>query len=154
MARIRPPRPLTDEQKAVVAASEYSKGFAKPPRERQFLLGESGNPSGRPRGARSMRTLLDEMLENPVTISVKGVQRQVSAKEAVLNRLLMMALTGKAQDADLLVRLIKHALPEQFAEEASDELSVEEADLMEQVVNKAIKAREQARKDKADGDPT
>ena len=59
----------------------------------------------------------------------------------------------KAQDADLLVRLIKHALPEQFAEEASDELSVEEADLMEQVVNKAIKAREQAKRDKGDGDP-
>ncbi|MFA7264251.1 MAG: DUF5681 domain-containing protein, partial [Caulobacter sp.] len=98
MARIRPPRPLTDEQKAAVGAAEYSKGFAKPPREHQFSPGESGNPSGRPRGARSMRTLLDEMLENPVTISVKGVQRQVSAKEAVLNRLLMMALTGKAQD--------------------------------------------------------
>lgn len=134
---------MTDEQKAAVAAADYDTGFAKPPKAGQFDPGQSGNPAGKPKGARSMRTLLVELLDQPVTMSIKGVQHQVSAKQAVLNRLLMQALTGKTQDADLLVRLIKHALPEQFADEPSDHLSADETDILQRMVNKALLAREQ-----------
>ncbi|KAK0331874.1 hypothetical protein LTR94_027177, partial [Friedmanniomyces endolithicus] len=124
---------MTDEQKARADEADYVAGFGKPPRASQFAKGKSGNPAGRPRGARSMRTLLQEILDQPVTISIKGVPRQVSAKEAVLTRLMSQALTGKTQDAALFVSLIKTTLPEQFAEEADDALSTDEAKLLEAI---------------------
>ena len=79
MARSAKRRPMTDEQKARADEADYVAGFGKPPRASQFAKGKSGNPAGRPRGARSMRTLLQEILDQPVTISIKGVPRQVSA---------------------------------------------------------------------------
>lgn len=141
MARSVRRRPMTEEQKARADDAGYDTGFGKPPASAQFEKGRSGNPAGRPKGARSMRTLLEELLDQPVTISVKGVPRQVPAKEAVLNRLLVQALTGKTQDADLLVRLIKYTLPEQFAEEADDNLSADEVKLLEAIANKMLMAR-------------
>ena len=87
-----------------------------------------------------MRTLLLELLDQPVTITIKGVPRQVPAKEAVLTRLMSQALTGKTPDAALFVSLIKTTLPEQFAEETNDELNAEEAQLIEAIATKMIRA--------------
>ena len=70
-----------------------------------------------------------------------GVPRQVSAKEAVLTRLMSQALTGKTQDAALFVSLIKTTLPDQFAEEADDALSTDEAKLLEAIASKMLMAR-------------
>lgn len=144
MARSVKRRPLTEEQKAKLDDADYETGFGKPPKSTRFEKGQSGNPSGRPKGARSMRSLLEELLDQPVTISVRGVPRQVPAKEAVLNRLLAQALTGKTQDADLLVRLIKFTLPEQFAEEADDQLNADETKLLEAIANKMLMGRRRA----------
>ena len=143
MAKSVKPRPMTDAQRDRVNAADYEVGFGKPPASGRFGKGKSGNPGGRPRGARSMRTLLEDLLDQPVTISVNGVPRQVPAKEAVLNRLLVQALTGKTQDADLLVRLIKHTLPEQFVEEPDDALSADETTLLEAIATKMMLRRRQ-----------
>ena len=141
MAKSPKPRPMTDEQKARAEEADYVTGFGKPPKSGQFAKGKSGNPAGRPKGARSMRTLLQEILDQPVTISIKGVPRQVPAKQAVLTRLMSQALTGKTQDAALFVSLIKTTLPEQFAEEADDALSTDETKLLEAIASKMLMAR-------------
>lgn len=147
MAKSPKPRPMTDEQKARAEEADYVTGFGKPPTSSQFAKGKSGNPAGRPKGARSMRTLLQELLDQPVTISIKGVPRQVPAKQAVLTRLMSQALTGKTQDAALFVGLIKTTLPEQFAEEPDDALSADEAKLLEAIATKMLMARDAREED-------
>ena len=147
MARSPKSRPLTDEQKAALEDAPYGTGFARPPEDKRFKKGQSGNPSGRPKGARSMRTLLLELLDQPVTITIKGVARQVPAKEAVLTRLMSQALSGKTPDAALFVSLIKTTLPEQFAEEPNDELNAHEAKLIEAIATKMLQARQNKTRD-------
>jgi len=132
---------MTGEQKAQAEVAAYDTGFGKPPRSKQFQKGQSGNPAGRPSGSRSMRTLLEEILERDITVTIDGVPRRISAKEAILNRLFAQAIKGKTQDADLFVRLIKHTLPEQFAEEADDQLNADEAKLIEAIANKMLMRR-------------
>lgn len=41
---------------------DYAVGYGKPPAETRFLKGQSGNPGGRPRGAKSLAALLAEAL--------------------------------------------------------------------------------------------
>lgn len=141
MARSVRRRPMTNEQKAQVEDADYDTGFGKPPEAKRFKKGQSGNPSGRPKGARSMRTLLEELLDREVKVVIDGVSRQVGAKEAILHRLFVQAIKGKTQDADLFVRLIKHTLPEQFAEEADDQLNADEVQLLEAIATKMLMAR-------------
>jgi hypothetical protein len=41
---------------------DYEVGYGKPPRETRFAKGQSGNPRGRPSGAKNFATLLREAL--------------------------------------------------------------------------------------------
>lgn len=146
MAKTIKPRPMTDEQKAKAAKQDYGVGFGKPPTTSRFEPGTSGNPSGRPRGARSLRTIVHDAMAQAVTVNINGAPTRMTAKEAVAQRLVVQALTGKTQDAALFLQLIKQLLPEEFVAEVSDELSEDEATLMERAMNKALLARELAAK--------
>ena len=42
--------------------SDEDVGYGKPPKANQFKPGKSGNPKGRPKGARSEATMLVELL--------------------------------------------------------------------------------------------
>jgi hypothetical protein len=49
--------------------ANYNVGYGRPPRQHQFKAGQSGNPSGRPKGVRSFKSdLRDELAE---VVSVK-----------------------------------------------------------------------------------
>ena len=45
---------------------DYEVGYGKPPRHSRFVKGQSGNPRGRPAGAKNFTTLLEEALNEPV----------------------------------------------------------------------------------------
>ena len=51
---------MADEDKP-----EYAVGFGKPPRRTRFCKGQSGNPKGRPRGAKNLATLMEKVLKEP-----------------------------------------------------------------------------------------
>lgn len=65
----------------------YDVGYARPPKDTQFLSGQSGNPRGRPRRSRNKRTLMKEMIEKmlaqQVEIRVGKEVRRVTMMEAV-----------------------------------------------------------------------
>jgi hypothetical protein len=50
-------------------------GYKNPPKDTQFKPGKSGNPSGRPRGSRSLRTELMEELAEKIPVTKRGQQR-------------------------------------------------------------------------------
>jgi hypothetical protein len=47
---------------------DYEVGYGKPPRGAGFKKGQSGNPRRRPPGAKNLATLLNDALNEPVTI--------------------------------------------------------------------------------------
>jgi Family of unknown function (DUF5681) len=59
-------------------------GYGKPPKRTQFKPGQSGNPSGRPRGARNFRTDLLEELAEPITLKDGARDVTVSKQRACI----------------------------------------------------------------------
>src|SRR5258705_13596849 len=74
-ARRRPPMPPDKK-------GDYAVGYGKPPRHTRFTRGQSGNPRGRAPGAKNMKTLLSEALNECVIVTENGGRRQGTTPEA------------------------------------------------------------------------
>jgi hypothetical protein len=72
----------------------YEIGHGKPPKETQFKKGTSGNPKGRPKGSKNIRTILQEQLLKPVTVTQNGRQTRMALIAVVGARLVNKAAKG------------------------------------------------------------
>ena len=82
---------------------EYDVGYRKPPKHKQFKLGQSGNPRGRPKGSKNESTILHGILHRKIKIQDGGRSRQVTILEAMLTRFAQDSLKGSVKSAAFLL---------------------------------------------------
>ena len=82
---------------------DYEVGYGKPPRHTRFAKGQSGNPGGRPPGAKSFTTLLDEALNKRVLVAENGGRRKVSKRQAIVTQLVNRAATADFRAMKMLL---------------------------------------------------
>jgi hypothetical protein len=80
-------------------------GYAKPPTHSRFQKGVSGNPKGRPKGKRSLASVLEGTMQERVVINEHGRRRTISKVEAAFKQ-----LVNKAASGDLLAMRLLTAL--------------------------------------------
>jgi uncharacterized protein DUF5681 len=85
----------------------YRVGYRRPPLETRFRPGVCGNPRGRPKGERTLASVVTAALKERVTISVNGRVRRVSKLEAAVRELVNRAAAGEARATQLLLALVK-----------------------------------------------
>jgi hypothetical protein len=85
----------------------YTVGYCRPPMHSRFKPGQSGNRKGRPRGRKNMRTILDNVLQQPVTIHEGGKPRTVTKKEALLLKWVHAALANDPKAAAVVFPLLR-----------------------------------------------
>ncbi|MBO6898434.1 MAG: hypothetical protein JJ868_13760 [Shimia sp.] len=83
---------------------DYEVGYGKPPKHSQFKKGRSGNPKGRPKGAKGVVASIKREMERKVTIREGGQEVTISKAEAVAKRILAKALSGDAGALKLLLQ--------------------------------------------------
>lgn len=86
--------------------TDYEVGYQKPPKATRFAKGQSGNPSGRPKGKRNWATALHAALEQAVIVTENGRQRQVTKLEAATMQLVNKAAAGDANAIRLMLQIV------------------------------------------------
>ena len=76
---------------------DYVIGYRRPPKASQFSPGKSGNPKGRPRGSRPVGAVLQDIIQQKVTVTENGKARRIPAIEVMLRRLIEWARTKPAR---------------------------------------------------------
>ena len=77
-----------------VSAIAPKVGRGKPPKHTQWRAGTTGNPWGRPKGAKNLRTYIMEAARDHVTATVGGRTRKISKLQATAMQLATKAAGG------------------------------------------------------------
>ena len=85
---------------------KYAVGYKQPPKHSQFKPGQSGNPKGRPKGTKNLRTDLGEELAERITVTEGGQQLVISKQRAMLKSLVAKSIRGETAAARALINLI------------------------------------------------
>lgn len=92
------------------ARADEPVGYGRPPKAHRFKPGRSGNPSGKKRGTRNLRTDLADELAEIITVQEAGQASRLTKQRALVKRLCAQALSGEhramAQVVGLVLRLI------------------------------------------------
>src|SRR5258706_13064655 len=86
---------------------DYEVGYGKPPRETRFAKGQSGNPRGRPSGAKNFKTLLSDALNEPVIITENGGRRKVTKRQAIITQLVNRSATADFRAIKILLDIVR-----------------------------------------------
>lgn len=84
----------------------YKVGFGKPPLETRFQKGQSGNPSGRPKGKRNMATIFKSVSNETLVITENGERKTITKLEASFKQLVNKAASGDHPSIKLLIQVM------------------------------------------------
>ena len=85
----------------------YKVGPGRPPLNTRFRKGQSGNPGGRHK--KNMPALLADALNETVSVTIDGEQRQITKREAVVHQLVNKSTTADLRATKMLFDMMKDA---------------------------------------------
>ena len=101
-------------------------GYRRPPKSGRFKKGVSGNPGGRPRGTRNMRSVFRDVMRQKISVTENGRTRKVPALEVMLRRLANEAMRSDPRALRLILPMIERYADAPEAQTGTDELMAED----------------------------
>jgi Family of unknown function (DUF5681) len=84
---------------------QYAVGYCRPPIEKRFQKGKSGNPTGRPKGWRNIKSELEEVAHRKVRIRDGDKEREMSLLGANFFAQAVKGAKGDTQSSGLVFKL-------------------------------------------------
>jgi hypothetical protein len=84
-------------------------GYKRPPEHARFKPGQSGNPSGRAKGSKNLKTIFESILKEKVTLREGNEVKHVTKAEALMRGLVIGALKGDHRSIGTLFRIAEQA---------------------------------------------
>ena len=100
--------PKRKPERLVGEANTSAVGYRKPPLKSQFKKGQSGNPRGRPKKSKNLRTIIQDALLTKITVREGEKTRIVSKLEALVLRHIDSALKGNDRAALITLKMAEH----------------------------------------------
>ena len=103
-------------KKQLVPTDKYDIGYGKPPKVTQFSKGQSGNPLGRPKGAKTkqlkardirLNNMIIEEAYRSVAVQEDGGMISMTMMQAVLRSVTVNAAKGDHRSQKLLMDMIR-----------------------------------------------
>jgi len=86
----------------------YKVGYGKPPASRQFRPGQSGNPNGRPKGSKNLRSIARSTLLKTVTIPGRnGRPQRLTRFEYIMENAIRKAMPAQPKPVRSLLEVMK-----------------------------------------------
>lgn len=79
-------------------------GYQRPPRATQFKPGRSGNPAGRPKGSKSLASVIQRELAAHVIVHEDGARKRITKQRAFVKQLVNKAASGDPRIMSLLLK--------------------------------------------------
>lgn len=114
----------------------YKVGYKRPPLVTQFKPGQSGNPAGRPKGRKNLKSAVREIMESEIQVSIGHKKRTVTLLEALVYRLFNSAVAGDLKAIPHALNLARLYDGEDTDEQAPDpQLDAQKLELVRQLLN-------------------
>ena len=120
-------------------AGDYEVGYRKPPKHTRFKPGQSGNSGGRQKGARNLKTELEEELHEMISIKEGGKPKTVSKQRAMLKSLTARAVHGDSRAANVILNLVFKLFHDQEAESKAHDLTEADEAILREYEAKILK---------------
>lgn len=85
---------------------DYEIGYGKPPVLHRWVRGQSGNVAGRPRGHRSVETMIRKAFMAKIVVTENGISQKVPKFEVALKQLANKSASGDRQSTKLAWELM------------------------------------------------
>lgn len=117
--------------------------FLGPINRGQFKKGKSGNPKGRPRGSKGMKTIVLEAAQRKVSVTMAGRRRKVSALEAIIATMRSDALRGDRHARQDFLRMCDRYAVGELEQVARATLTDGEKELLAGILGRTLPGQDQ-----------
>lgn len=124
--------------------SNYEVGYGKPPKHTRFGPGQSGNPKGRKKGARGLKTDLHAELVSRMTIQINGQAVTATKQQLMVKTLTARAAAGDIRAINALIDLVMQIFGADDRGKGAARLSPADEALLNQLLDERIEDTDRA----------
>ena len=115
---------------------DYEVGYGKPPKNTRWQKGQSGNPSGRPKAARGLKTDLNAELVSHMEIQINGQRISGTKQRLMLKTLSARAAAGDVRAIKTMIDLVMQVFGPDDRGDAAKRLSAQDQQILDELLGR------------------